>query len=132
MDRFALEAACRQNCGSISATDPLRTLGTRGASALNRNCPNCSSESISVTELIFSDVVCANCDHVVRVHWLFRAVFHVVILIATILTVVIVLVDQGFYVAILLFTVPIGALGYIKARFSPLVTESRESARENH
>jgi hypothetical protein len=75
--------------------------------------------------------MCANCDHLVRVHWLFRAVFHVAILIATILTVVIVLIDQGIYAAILLFTVPIGALGYIKARFSPLVTESRESAREN-
>jgi hypothetical protein len=51
--------------------------------------------------------------------------------IATILTVVVVLVDQGFYAAILLFTVPIGALGYIKARFSPLVTESRKSAQES-
>lgn len=98
---------------------------------MNRTCPNCASESISVNELIFSDVMCANCDHLVRVHWLFRAVFHVAILIATILTVVIVLIDQGIYAAILLFTVPIGALGYIKARFSPLVTESRESAREN-
>ena len=115
----------------MAADDPSRTLGTRGASALNRNCPNCSSESISVTELIFSDVVCANCDHLVRVHWLFRAFFHVVIVIATILTVVVVLVDQGFYAAILLFTVPIGALGYIKARFSPLVTESRKSAQES-
>ena len=98
---------------------------------MNRSCPNCSSESISVTELIFSDVVCANCDRLVRVHWLFRVVFHLVIVIATILTVVVVLVDQGFYAAILLFTVPIGALGYIKARFSPLVTESRKSAQEN-
>ena len=103
----------------------MRTVENRGASALKRKCPNCSSESISVTELIFSDAICANCDHLVRVHWLFRVVFFLAILIATSLTILVVLVDQGLYAAILMFTVPIGALGYIKARFSPLAASRR-------
>jgi uncharacterized membrane protein len=125
------EAATRAFHDIISADDPMRTVENRGASALNRICPNCSSQSISVTELIFSDAICANCDHLVRVHWLFRTVFFVAIFIATLLTVLVVLVDQGLYAAILMFTVPIGALGFIKARFSPLVSESQNSAREN-
>ena len=94
---------------------------------LNRKCPNCSSDSISVTGLIFSNVVCANCGQLVGVHWFFRAVFFVIILVATLVTVFVLLVDQGFYAALLLFSVPIGAIGFIKARFSPLVVKRRAS-----
>lgn len=115
----------------MTADDPLRSIECRGDSALKRKCPNCSSESISVTDLIFSDVVCANCDHLVQVHWLFKMIFFIAILVATLLTIFVVLIDQGLYAAILMFTVPIGALGYIKARFSPLVTNRRESASKN-
>ena len=107
----------------------------RGAKALNRKCPNCSSESISVTGLILSDVVCTNCGQLVGVHWVFRSVFFVIILVATILTAVVVLIDQGLYAALLMISVPIGAIGFIKARFCPLVLkrpkpESQDSSAE--
>ncbi len=88
---------------------------------MNRKCPNCSSESISVTRLILSDMVCTNCGQLVGVHWLFRSVFFVIILVATILTAFFVLIDQGLYAALLMISVPIGAIGFIKARFCPLV-----------
>jgi hypothetical protein len=57
----------------------------------------------------------------VGVHWLFRSVFFVIILVATLLTAFVVLIDQGLYAALLMISVPIGATGFIKARFCPLV-----------
>ena len=112
-----------------------RTVEKRGAKALNRKCPNCSSESISVTGLILSDVICTTCGQLVGVHWLFRSVFFVIILVATILTAFFVLIDQGLYAALFMISVPIGALGFIKARFCPLVLkrpklESQDSTGE--
>ena len=106
-----------------------------GATTLNRKCPNCSSESISVTGLILSDVACTNCGQLVGVHWLFRSVFFVIILVATLLTAVVILMDQGLYAALLMISVPIGAIGFIKARFCPLVLkrlkpESQDSSAE--
>lgn len=71
--------------------------------------------------LIVSDVTCPQCGRQVGVHWFFRTVFFIVILLATILTVLIVLADQGLYAALLMISLPIGAIGFIKARFSPLV-----------
>ncbi len=88
---------------------------------LSRICPNCSSESISVTGLILSDVTCTNCSLLIGVHWLFRSIFFVIILAATLLTALIFLIDQGLYAALFMISVPIGALGFIKARFCPLV-----------
>lgn len=88
---------------------------------LSRKCPNCSSESVSVTELILSDATCTNCRELVGVHWLFRSFFFVIILVATLFTAFIFLIDQGLYAALFMTTVPIGALGFIKARFCPLV-----------
>ncbi len=94
---------------------------------LTRNCPSCSSESISVTELILSDVTCTNCGLLVGVHWLFRTIFFVIILAATLLTAFVFLIDQGLYAALLMISVPIGALGFIKARFCPLVLKRSPS-----
>jgi len=76
--------------------------------------------------LILSDVVCTQCGQSVGVHWLFRSVFFVIILVATLLTVFVVLIDQGIYAALLMFSVPIGAIGFIKARFCPLVLKRPE------
>jgi hypothetical protein len=56
----------------------------------------------------------------------FRAVFFVVILAVTLLTGLFVLVDQGIYAAILMISLPIGAIGFIKARFCPLVVRKRQ------
>jgi len=93
---------------------------------LNRKCPNCSRNSISVSGMIVSDVNCHACGQLVGVHGIFRAVFFVIILAVTSLVAIVVLVDQGVYAALLMITVPIGAIGFIKARYCPLVSKSRK------
>lgn len=70
---------------------------------------------------MLSDTYCSNCGEIIGIHWFFRAIFFVVILVATLITGFVVLVDQGPFAAILMITVPIGAIGIIKARISPLV-----------
>jgi hypothetical protein len=47
-------------------------------------------------------------------------VFFVIILALTILTTTIILAEQGLYAALLMVSVPIGAIGFIKARYCPL------------
>lgn len=62
----------------------------------------------------------------VGVQWVFRAIFFVVILATTIFLGFVVLIDQGVYAALLIITLPIGAIGFIKARFCPLVVKKTE------
>jgi len=50
----------------------------------------------------------------------FAAFFSIVIFLVTVATTFVVLVELGFYGALIWFSVPVGALSYIKARFSPL------------
>ena len=80
--------------------------------------------------MIISDVTCNACGQLVGVHWVFKAVFFVIILAVTSLTVIVVLVDQGVYAALLIFSVPIGAIGFIKARFCPLVLKRRKYGQQ--
>ena len=61
---------------------------------------------------------------------MFRAIFFVVILAATVVVGVVVLVDQGLYAAILMISLPIGAIGIIKARYCPLVVRNQEPDAE--
>ena len=49
--------------------------------------------------------------------------FFVVIFAITFVSTVAVLAQFGIYAAILWFSFPIGAIGYLKARFSPLETK---------
>ena len=51
------------------------------------------------------------------------AFFSVLIFFVTITTTFMVFVQMGGYAALLWFTLPIGALSYLKARFSPLETK---------
>jgi hypothetical protein len=80
--------------------------------------------------MIISDVNCSACGQLVGVHWAFRAVFFVIILAVTFFTAIVVLVDQGLYAALLMFSVPIGAIGFIKARFCPLVVRRRKHGHQ--
>ena len=130
-DRFWPKAATRLVRHSLAGNDPKQAVGKRGAKVLSRNCPNCSSESILITELILSDVTCTNCGQLVGVHWLFRSVFFVIILVATLLITFVVLIDQGFYAALIMISVPIGALGFVKARFCPLVLKGPKPESQN-
>ena len=97
---------------------------------LNRKCPNCSQESVAISKLILSDVRCTSCGQLVGVQWVFKAIFFVAILVATIFVGVVVLVEQGLYAALLMISLPIGALGIIKARYCPLVIRKQESDTE--
>ena len=58
-------------------------------------------------------------------HKLFRVVFFVAILSVTVPSTLAVLAQQGVYAALLWVPFPIGALGFIKARFCPLETKRR-------
>lgn len=88
-------------------------------------CPNCCAESIPVPGLILSDVNCEDCGKTIGVQWLFRTVFSLVMFATSAVVGFVVLVDQGLYAAILMISFPIGAIGFIKARFCPLVTRRR-------
>lgn len=97
---------------------------------LNRQCPKCARESIPVSGLIVSSCECLECRAIVGVHWLYTSVFFVLILLVAVPSALAVLVQQGVYAAMLWAPFPIGALGYIKARFCPLdVKRRREDPR---
>ena len=89
----------------------------------NRTCPNCSQPAIAVSRLLMSDAECPNCRALVGPHWLFGTVFYIIIFAVTLGTTIAVLSQFGIYAAVLWFSFPIGAIGYLKARFSPLVTK---------
>lgn len=86
----------------------------------NRTCPACSQPSIPVSDLLVSNARCVNCGSTVGVHWLFGSIFYVIIFIVASVTTIMVLAQFGIFAAILWFSFPVGAIGYLKARFSPL------------
>ena len=55
------------------------------------------------------------------------AVFSVIIFVVTVISTLMIFVQMGGYAALLWFTLPIGALSYLKARFSPLETKSDQN-----
>lgn len=93
---------------------------------MNRNCPNCSANSIPVSELLFRSYQCPMCRFDVRVNRFASALFTLAIIVVTIGTSVMVLALFGIYAVILWFAFPIGAIGYLKARFCPLVAEQTQ------
>jgi len=76
--------------------------------------------------LLMSNAVCPNCRALVGPHWLFSSAFFIVILVVTLASTVAVLSQFGIYAAVLWFSFPIGTIGYIKARFSPLETKQAD------
>ena len=91
---------------------------------MNRNCPNCSNNSIALKELLFGDCRCGVCLAVIGVHRIASAVSSFFIFAIAIVTTLIVLIELDLYAALLWFTLPVGALSYLKVRFCPLVTRS--------
>jgi len=92
---------------------------------LKRYCPYCSRKSVPVSELILSDAYCRQCCSEVGVHGVFRLFFGLLTLIACVIIGVSVYAIQGLYAMLLIVSLPIGAIGIIKARFSPLVVRTR-------
>jgi hypothetical protein len=93
---------------------------------VNRTCPNCTSRSIPISGLLVSNCRCPGCGAIVSVRPLCKALWALATVSITIPFVLAVLASQGVYAAILLATLPIAALGYIKARFCRLVARPLE------
>ena len=90
---------------------------------MNRICPNCASDSVSVRELLFGNCRCGNCHRIVGVRRFASVLSSIVIFTVAIVSTLIVLIELGLYAALLWFTFPVGALTYVKARFCPLDTK---------
>lgn len=87
---------------------------------MKRTCPNCASQSVSTRELLFGNCRCGSCRCIVGVRRFASAIANAVIFAIATLTTLIVFIELGLYAALLWFTLPVGALSYLKARFCPL------------
>ena len=73
-----------------------------------------------VKRLLFANYECRNCGALVRAHWLYGMLFGILIFMVTLFSTLVILDSQGLYAAILMLPLPIGAIGYLRARFCPL------------
>ena len=73
-----------------------------------------------VRQLMLSRHTCQSCGAIVQPHWLIGALSSCVIFGASAAFFLLILASEGFYAALLLLPLPIGALGFLKARFCPL------------
>lgn len=85
-----------------------------------RTCPNCSSASISTTDLLVGSVRCSACSARVGMNRFISLLFSILIVVVTVVTSYMVLSLFGIYAVIVWFIFPVGAIGYLRARFSPL------------
>ena len=85
-----------------------------------RVCPACNKDSISIGSILLSKCECPSCRRIIGVHSVVAAFTYPIIILAAIISSIIVNAYFGYTHAIVLFPVPIGALGYIVARYSPL------------
>ena len=76
-----------------------------------------------MSELLFGSCRCPTCHFDVRVNRVASSIFTLAIIAVTVGTSLMVLTLFGIYAVILWFAFPIGAIGYLKARFCPLVAE---------
>ena len=89
-----------------------------------RECPKCAAKSVKVSDLLFGDSMCSRCGAIVGGHRVALWVANLIIGIASLVTTLMVLVQSGLYAALIWFPFPVGALSYMKARFSPLQVRS--------
>ena len=91
---------------------------------MNRVCPNCSRKRIPVSTLLLSRTYCPACGASIGVKRAYAFLFFIVTFGATAVSFIAILAQQGFYAALIWLPLPVGALGYIKARFCPLQVRS--------
>ena len=91
-----------------------------------RECPSCTDGAILIKDLLFRDSRCPKCRSIVGVHRAVAALFSVIIFLVTVITTIVVMAQLGFYAGLLWFTVPVGALSYLKARFGPLEVKTSQ------
>ena len=92
--------------------------------SINRVCPNCSRKRIPVSSLILSRAYCPVCGTLIGVKRAYAVMFFVVTFGVTATSFIAILAQQGFYAALIWLPLPVGALGYIKARYCPLQVKS--------
>ena len=63
---------------------------------------------------------CPGCGACVKIRRLYAAFFFIVTFVVTVISFISILAQQGIYAALIFLPLPIGALGYVKARFCPL------------
>ena len=68
---------------------------------------------------------CAQCESVIDVRRAAAAAVNLLTFILTVLTTLLVIAQMGNFWGLLWFTLPIGAMAYLKARFCPL--DSKQS-----
>lgn len=85
-----------------------------------RTCPNCSIASISTTDLLVGSVRCPACSARIGMNRFIALLFSILIVVVTVATSYMVLSLFGIYAVIVWFVFPVGAIGYLRARFSPL------------
>ena len=85
-----------------------------------RDCPACKKDSISLGSILLSNCECPSCRRIIGVHSVVAAFTYPIIILAAVISSMIVYAYFGYTHAIVLFPVPLGALGYIVARYSPL------------
>ena len=92
---------------------------------MRRSCPNCSAETIATRDLLLGDCVCRNCKSRIGVNRAASMQFSLIIVLVTVATSIMVFSLFGIYAVIVWFIFPIGAIGYLKARFCPLVAKQQ-------
>ena len=90
---------------------------------MQRVCPNCSQRSIPAAELLVGESRCRACGKTVRANRAVSFLFSILILVVTLVTSYMVLSLFGIYAVIVWFIFPIGAIGYLRARFCPLTVK---------
>ena len=93
---------------------------------MKRNCPNCSAPTIEVAKLLVGEIVCANCRSTVGVNRFASLLFSALIVVVTVVTSIMVLAMFGIYAVVVWFIFPIGAISFLRARYSPL--EARQQS----
>jgi hypothetical protein len=97
---------------------------------MRRNCPNCSASTIATADLVFGDCGCPNCGARVRVNRFASILFSLVIIAVTVGSSVAVYSMFGVYAVIIWFAFPIGAIGFLKARYCPLTVVPQDHSRQ--
>ena len=95
---------------------------------MQKHCPACAEGSIAVNAIMFADVECPSCGKRIGVHWIAAAIFSAIIFIVTAISTFVMYLQFDLFAALLWFSFPIGALSYLKARFSPLQVKDPHGA----
>lgn len=95
-------------------------MGTR------RICPNCSERTVPVQRLLLANYWCSTCGSLVRAHRFYGGLFYLLTAVVTLISTIAVASQMGFYAALLMLPLPLGSMGYLRARFCPLEAEANQ------